>query len=222
MEQLDLKNTYQFQEGGDEILHVFGDNALTPAINGETRPEKRLQAQILTELLSVDRERAITTMKAWTRFIDLASRTRTTDLKAISALRNSYRFWFGMLTFALALTIPPSELDLCMSLARPGYEAISLVNDLYSWRKEREEAALAGQDHVFNAIWVIMCEKNCAEEEAMAMCTRKIIQRVAEFDGAVKKARTTGLSKDPVEYLEAVRLSYIGNLVWSIYCPRYN
>jgi hypothetical protein len=31
-----------------------------------------------------------------------------------------------------------------------------------------------------------------------------------------------GLSRDTVTYLEAVRCSYIGNLVWSIYCPRYN
>ena len=135
---------------------------------------------------------------------------------------NTCRFWFGMLTFAMALTIPQSELDLCMRLARPGYEAISLVNDLYSWRKEREDAELAGQNCVFNAIWVIMHEKNCAEDEAMTTCRQTLVQRIAEFDDAVKKARTMALSKDTIKYLEAVRLSHVGNLVWSIYCPRYN
>ncbi|CAO2658411.1 Nn.00g061340.m01.CDS01 [Neocucurbitaria sp. VM-36] len=206
MEQLDLKN---FQEGRDEILQVFGKNALKPATYGETRPEKQLQAQMLTELLSIDRDRAITTMQAWTKFIDLASRTRAKPFETLDeylpnrVIDAGELFWFGMITFAMALTIPPSELDLCMRLARPGYEAISLVNDLYSWRKEREDAELAGQDYVFNAIWVIMHEKNCAEEEAMMTCRQTLVQRIAEFDDAVMKARTMALSNDTVKYLEA-------------------
>jgi len=127
-----------------------------------------------------------------------------------------------MLTFAMALTIPASELDECMRLARPGYEAISLTNDLYSWRKERVDAEKAGQDYVFNAIWVVMKERGCSELMAINICEQEIRRRIAQFDANVKGARHAGFSRDTVAYLEAVKLSHVGNLVWSIYCPRYH
>ena len=44
----------------------------------------------------------------------------------------------------MALTIPDDEYDLCVTLARPCYIALGLVNDLYSWDKERVEASRAG------------------------------------------------------------------------------
>jgi hypothetical protein len=133
----------------------------------------------------------------------------------------SGRFWYGTLTFAMALTIPEHELELCFTLARPGYSAISLTNDLYSWKKEKRAAIDEGQDHVFNAIWVLMIERSISEQEAIAVCREKIIEDMSMFNATLKDIGTRGLSKDTVTYLEAVRSSYIGNLVWSIYCPRY-
>lgn len=126
-----------------------------------------------------------------------------------------------MLTFAMALTIPTSELDLCMKLARPGYAAISLTNDLYSWRKEYEDAQKAGQDYVFNAVWVIMQERGCSENAAIQICREEIKRYFSEFEDTLQSPETKALSKDTQTYLHAVRLSHVGNLVWSIYCPRY-
>jgi hypothetical protein len=122
----------------------------------------------------------------------------------------------------LALTIPEDELELCFNIARPGYAGISLANDLYSWKKEKAAAEDAGLDHVFNAIWVIMKERSVSEEEAIALCKEKIIEDMSTFNDIMDDLDTRRLSRDTVTYLEAVRCSYIGNLVWSIYCPRYN
>lgn len=131
-------------------------------------------------------------------------------------------FWYGILTFGMALTIPDCEYDRCIELARPGYIALGLVNDLYSWEKEREAARRIDQDYVFNAIWVIMRESSVGEAEAWEICCKKILTVIAEFSRNVEKARAnTSLSRDLRTYLEAVLMSYIGNLVWSIYCPRY-
>lgn len=58
----------------------------------------------------------------------------------------------------MGLTIPDDELELCMELARPGYAAISLTNDLYSWKKEWKAAGDAGINYEYNAVWVIMQE----------------------------------------------------------------
>lgn len=133
------------------------------------------------------------------------------------------RIWFGTLTFGMALTIPDEEYDLCMKLARPGYAVLGLTNDLYSWRKEREDAERAGQDYVFNAIWVIMRERSVTEDEAKAICADEIRRYTLEYQQIIDATKNdAGLSKDTRAYLEAVMFSCIGNLVWSIYCPRYH
>ena len=134
-----------------------------------------------------------------------------------------YRFWFGLLTFGMALTIPDEEYELCMELARPGYAVLGLVNDFYSWRKERDAAEKAGQGYVFNAIWVIMRERSVNEDEAKAICAKEILQYTSEYQRTVEATRKdVALSKDTRAYIEAVLFSCIGNLVWSKYCPRYH
>lgn len=130
-------------------------------------------------------------------------------------------FWFGMLTFAMALTIPECDFDVCVRIARPNYKAISLVNDIYSWPKERTDAEKSGQDYVFNAIWVIMQENGCDEKEAAEICKQGVRRYIDEFNIKLHEMQTK-LSRDTLRYLEALRLSHVGNLVWSIYCPRYH
>lgn len=110
-----------------------------------------------------------------------------------------------------------------MELARPGYAAISLTNDLYSWKKERKAAGGAGINYVYNAIWVILQERSVCEEDAIAVCAAEIRKYIAEYDRIVESAKMAlALSRDTRAYLEAVRHSHVGNLVWSVYCPRYN
>jgi hypothetical protein len=53
------------------------------------------------------------------------------------------------------------------------------------------------------------------------VCREKIIEDMSAFNDTLEAAKMEGLSRDVVTYLYAVRSSYIGNLVWSIYCPRY-
>ncbi|GKZ75836.1 hypothetical protein AnigIFM56816_003292 [Aspergillus niger] len=132
------------------------------------------------------------------------------------------QIWFGTLTFGMALTIPEEELNICMELARPGYAAISLTNDLFSWPKERRDAVQARVEYVFNAVWIIMEEEGLPETAAMQVCEAEIRRYIAEYEGIVRKAhRQKQLSQDTLAYLDAVRYSHVGNLVWSIYCPRY-
>lgn len=75
METLDLKEKKATQN--NEFLDTFGKHTFDQKLGSTTRPEKRLQAQILAEMMAIDRERAITTMKAWATFVQLASQTRS-------------------------------------------------------------------------------------------------------------------------------------------------
>ncbi|RBA20604.1 hypothetical protein FPRO05_08051 [Fusarium proliferatum] len=222
MEMLELKNP---TKDLDSFLQPFVNPALDVA--PRSLPEKRLQAQIFLEMMAIDQQRAITKMKAWASFVQLASRTRMTPFETLEeyiparVIDAGELIWFGSLTFGMGLTIPDEEYDLCMSLARPGYVALGLTNDLYSWEKERKAAQDMGQDYVFNAIWVIMKESAVGEEEAKEVCRREIMQSIDQFRGITAKTRADlSLSRDLRVYVEAVMWSYIGNLVWSIYCPR--
>lgn len=122
----------------------------------------------------------------------------------------------------MALTIPKEELELSKQLTRPGYAAISLTNDLYSWKKERDAAKRDNLKHVVNAIWVLMRERSMTEDEAKSVCRAKIKEYVTEFVRLVEDAKHNfSLSLDTRKYVEAIQYSLSGNLVWSLYCPRY-
>ncbi|KAK1245660.1 hypothetical protein MKX07_004729 [Trichoderma sp. CBMAI-0711] len=226
MENMDLENISTAEPG---ILDTFYKGVLDSKTDGKSRPEKRLQAQILKEMLAIDPPRAITTMKAWARFVQLASQTRASPFRTLAeyvparVVDAGELIWFGTLTFGMGLTIPDEEYDLCMELARPGYAVLGLTNDLYSWPKERQAAEKAGQDYVFNAIWVIMHERQVSEEEAKAICAEEIRRHARIFcDNVDETKRNLALSRDVRAYVEAVMYSCSGNLVWSIYCPRYH
>ncbi len=123
----------------------------------------------------------------------------------------------------MALTIPDKEMDLCKQLGRPAWAALALTNDLYSWEKERDAAEKLGAPHVINAIWVIMAEYTITESQAQDVCRRKIKEYVAEAVEVVEKTkRNFDVSLELRTYTEAILYSISGNLVWSIYCPRYH
>nr|AHY23928.1 terpene synthase [Hypoxylon sp. E7406B] len=224
MENLDLKSR---PDESAKFLEPFSQGVLNQRIDLHSRPEKRLQAQILSEMMAIDSTRAVTAMKAWGEFVLSAAESRAPfksmeEYVPARIIDAGELIWFGFLTFGMALTIPDEELDLCAQLAKPGYAALGLTNDLYSWEKERVEAEQAGQDYVFNAIWVIMKERTVSEEEAKAICREEIKKYITQYCRTVEEIRVdTSLSKDLRTYLEAIVLSYAGNLVWSIYCPRY-
>ena len=123
----------------------------------------------------------------------------------------------------MALTIPEHEKDLCSRLSEPAFVAFSLTNDLFSWEKERDAAKREGVSNVINAIWVIMGEQSMTELEAKAECREKIKEYVAESVRVVAETRgNLNISLDVRIYIEALLYMISGNLVWSIYCPRYH
>jgi hypothetical protein len=75
MENLDLKKDHD--QNARSLLETFRTDILKRDTDIETRPEKRLQAQILTEMMSLDAKRAVVTMKAWATFVQLAAKTRS-------------------------------------------------------------------------------------------------------------------------------------------------
>lgn len=123
----------------------------------------------------------------------------------------------------MALTVPKHETDLCEQLRRPAYYSVILTNDLFSWEKERDAAGDDDKTPLVNAIWVLMREHSITEPEAQKLCREKLKEYVAESVRVVEDTkRNLDISLELRQYVEAQQYTLSGNLVWSIYCPRYN
>jgi hypothetical protein len=130
--------------------------------------------------------------------------------------------WFGFVTLGMTLTIRDEDYKRCNDLARPAYAALGHTNDLYSWENEKFEANTVGQACVFNGIWLIMKERSVSEDEAKFLCRVEIRRWISDFQRNVCEAKSDpSLPKYVKVYFEALLYSYIGNLAWSIECPRY-
>ncbi len=133
------------------------------------------------------------------------------------------RFWFGMVTFGMAITIPPEEMDTCRQLMRPAWIVAGLQNDLFSWEKERATATRLGLWNVINAVWVLMKEHSIDVADAKAMCRRIIKENVAAYLSIVEaNTGNESLSLGLRRYMDAMKYSLSGNAVWSLICPRYH
>lgn len=60
-------------DGNHEILDVFREGASTHGAESKGRGEKQMQSQILLEMMAIDPERAVTTMKVWATFVELTT-----------------------------------------------------------------------------------------------------------------------------------------------------
>ncbi|KAK7956524.1 fusicoccadiene synthase [Apiospora aurea] len=201
-----------------------------PNAGDEKAGKKQIQSLIFSEMLSIDPDCAKTTMKAWAQFIESGS-AREHDVRFKSMAEYiPYRikdvgemYWYGVVTFGMALRIPDHELERCQALVAPAWIAVGLQNDLWSWPKEVEAAKDQGKDHVINSIWVLMQEHSISVREAMQICRQLIKGYVAEYLATVEAYRDgEALSGDLRRYLLAIKYSISGHLVWSLNCPRYN
>ncbi|KAI4273155.1 MAG: hypothetical protein LQ337_004827 [Flavoplaca oasis] len=220
----------QGDEENDAMLAALRQGAETGTIDFNSSGKNKIQMQILKKMLALDHERALTSTKAWAKFVQLAA-GRQNDV-AFATLEEyiPYRmldvgemFWFGMVTFGMAITIPEEEMGTCKRLMRPAWIVAGLQNDLFSWEKEHETARRLGRRNVINAIWVLMQEHSINVNEAKDMCRRIIKDNVSEYLNTVEsKKDDRSLSSDLRRYLEAMKYTLSGNAVWSLICPRYH
>lgn len=123
----------------------------------------------------------------------------------------------------MGLHIPEHETETCRRLMADAWIAVGLQNDLWSWPKERDEAARKGEAYVVNAIWVLMQEHQVDVTGAEGICRKLIKEYVARYVQTIKDTRDDEtLSKDLRIYMEAFQYAISGNVVWSRTCPRYN
>ncbi|KAL3470496.1 putative geranylgeranyl diphosphate synthase [Aspergillus californicus] len=219
------------QEGAhnEDLKAAFAQVAGTGAIEHASSGKRAMQAYMGKELMRRDPERAIPILKAWIKFADFSGRqegTRFTSEKEYLKYRLQD---FGTVVvhdvflFAMALTIPDSEKDIRRNLAGPAYLYMMLVNDLFSWEKEKQTAAAMGKDFCTNIIFVLMQEHGIPEGEAKERCREKIRNVAANYQQIVAETKANAsVSHDTKVFLEALLYAMSGFVVWCQHCPRYN
>ncbi|KAL6239865.1 hypothetical protein BDW75DRAFT_248656 [Aspergillus navahoensis] len=215
-------------EHNDDLKAAFDQVISTGTIKDSGSGKRAMQAYVARQMLSIDKARGITSLKAWSTFLDKAGRQEEYRFRTEEEYLK-YRvhdvgmlFWYGLLTFAQAITIPEDELDMCHQLATTAYLHMALVNDLVSWEKERQNALALGKDYCTNFVFVAMEEHGLSENEAQDRCRSEIKKATAEYLRVFEDAKSRNdLSHDTMKYLESVLYSMSGNVVWGLNCPRY-
>ncbi|KAI9040292.1 bifunctional terpene synthase/polyprenyl synthetase family protein [Aspergillus affinis] len=215
-------------EHNNDLKAAFDQVISTGTINHAGSGKRALQAYVAKRMLSIDKDRAITSLKAWSTFLDKAGRQEDYRFNSEDEYLK-YRvhdvgmlFWYGLLTFAQAITIPENELEICHQLATTAYLHMALVNDLVSWDKERQSAVALGKDYVTNFIFVAMEEHGISEDQAQERCRQEIKKATINYLRVFQEIKARDdLSSDTKRYLESVLYSMSGNVVWSFYSPRY-
>ncbi|KAH8882985.1 terpenoid synthase [Thozetella sp. PMI_491] len=214
----------------DEVLEAFREGALNGKIDALKSGKRQMQAKILNTMISIDRPRALTAMRAWAAFVEQGAgrqhhhQFQTLDEYLPYRTRDvGHMFWHALVTFGCAITIPEDQMSICAELVLPAVVAASLTNDLFSYEKEYEAAQAAGLPHVVNALWVLTSEHNISLEAAKAMCRQRIREEVEQYARTVKEtASRNDISSDVKRYIELMQYSVSGNVVWSLQCPRYH
>ena len=202
---------------------------------------------MLSEMIALDKDQALRTMKTWDKFIKTASarkhlthfatldeylHTKVIDIGqmyisycsfSLQNLANVYRVWLGAITFGMGITITENEADLSAELLRPAWVAAGLATDLFSWEMDHQAAIQTSQSDTVNAIWVLMGEQSITEEQAKLLCREKIKAAVKEYLQVVAKScNDRNISLGLRRCIEAVQYRISGNVIWSLQCPRYH
>nr|A0A169T193.1 RecName: Full=Astellifadiene synthase; Short=SS; Includes: RecName: Full=Terpene cyclase; Includes: RecName: Full=Geranylgeranyl diphosphate synthase; Short=GGDP synthase; Short=GGS; Includes: RecName: Full=Geranylfarnesyl diphosphate synthase; Short=GFDP synthase [Aspergillus stellatus]BAU98235.1 astellifadiene synthase [Aspergillus stellatus] len=215
-------------EQNDDLRVGFEQMIDAGAIKYSTSGKRALQSYIAKRMLSIDRERAIISLRAWLEFIEKTGRQeerRFNNEKEFLKYRIydvGMLFWYGLLTFAQKITIPENELTTCHELAIPAYRHMALLNDLVSWEKERASSIALGKDYCINFIFVAMEESGISEDEAKERCREEIKLATVDYLRVFDEAKDRiDLSHDTMLYLESLLYSMSGNVVWGLQSPRY-
>ncbi|KAL3471910.1 Ophiobolin F synthase [Aspergillus californicus] len=218
---LDIENA-----GLDDMKSALKQGGQVGAID-ETKGssgKRKLAAKLLREMMALDPERAMNLAKSWAQGVQHSSRREEeTDWKSLDeylpfrCMDLGYMHWHGLVTFGCAITVPEEEEEERKRLLEPAVIACLMTNDVYSFEKEKNDV------NPQNALWIVMKEHSCSEEEAKKICKERIRVEVNKYAQVVKETLArTDISHDLKRYIEIMQYTVSGNYAWSTQAPRYH
>jgi geranylgeranyl pyrophosphate synthase len=139
-----------------------------------------------------------------------------------------FSFVRAIMLFGMGVHLTTEEESLLEDIIRPAYAASGLSNDYFSFDREWSERNATRKDSVAsepmkNAVWLCMGWFNLSALEAKEMVKRETIKYEDEFitrRRAFEDANPAH-SDNIRKCLDGVAQMVIGNVAWSLQCPRY-
>lgn len=139
------------------------------------------------------------------------------------------RFVEAIMLFGMGVQLTDKDDALIKDIVAPAYAALGLANDYFSFDRElqeRESSRRGSMDlePMTNAVWLCMQWYNMSISEAKDMVRRETVKYEDEFEH--KKREFLHSDPTPPEKLwrclDGLSQMIIGNLAWSLQCPRYS
>ena len=131
----------------DEVEHTLAQSETGKVQDRGSDGKRQIVTQIIREMMAIDPERAMNAARAWASGVRSSSRRKQdTNFETLDeyipyrAFDVGYMHWHGLVNFGCAITIPEEEEEEAKRLILPALIHASLLNDLYSFEKEKNDA----------------------------------------------------------------------------------
>jgi geranylgeranyl pyrophosphate synthase len=130
--------------------------------------------------------------------------------------------------FGMGIHLTSDEEAVLKDIVHPAYAVCGLTNDYFSFDREWSEREAMRKDSVApepmkNSVWLCMGWYSLSAEAAKEMVKRETIKYEDEFNAkrrAFEKANPAH-SENIRKCLDGVAQMVVGNVAWSLQCPRY-
>ncbi|KXG48999.1 Terpenoid synthase [Penicillium griseofulvum] len=129
----------------------------------------------------------------------------------------------AILQWGTGIYLTPGEEKIIGPINYIAYAELALVNDLFSWEKEKAAYIKSGETiPVVNAVQIVMTSKMLTESAAKEVVRSELTVHEERFCQLRDQYKTTSNpSRSILRILELLEHAMAGNYVWSIRCPRY-
>jgi hypothetical protein len=134
-----------------------------------------------------------------------------------------YSWTLAILQWGTGIYLTPEEEKIIGPINYIAYAELALVNDLFSWEKEKTAYIKSGETiPVVNAVQIVMTSKMLTESAAKEVVRSELTVHEERFCQLRDQYKTTSNpSRSILSILELLEHAMAGNYVWSIRCPRY-
>ncbi|KAI1771877.1 isoprenoid synthase domain-containing protein [Hypoxylon cercidicola] len=229
IEYSESKDESQLAEANRQLMEglTLDGNASAGSKDHVTR--RQLQAKMVMELMEVDKEQAKKCLRLWKEMSNVFVEIRDMDFTALDdylkfrVVDAGCPWTMSLLCFSMDFSLDANEEEKTSAITSAAYDAWVLVNDYFSWEKERNnQQASGGNGMIANSIFLFMKWYSVDADEGKKMLRKEILAREDKYCKAKDDFLASGdVTVKTTQWLELLDLVTAGNFAWSMTTARY-
>ncbi|KZF21949.1 terpenoid synthase [Xylona heveae TC161] len=217
------------RETNQELVEGLLDEEVKAGGKDHVR-RRQLQAKMAVEMMEMDKEQGLECLRLWKEMSDVFVQirdlnfTKLDDYLYFRGIDAGCPWTMSLLCFSMDFKLTEDETKSTARITSAAYDAWVLVNDYFSWEKERQNYEANGSvGEIVSAIFIFMKWYSVDEKEAKRMVKKEIMAREEKY--CKEKADFVGqgnLTEKTAKWFELLDLVTAGNFAWSMTTARYN